>query len=306
MSQEPLRLNEVNLNSLSYPKSKLTKNKKIILIKYNNDNFVFQTPTLLNTIKPKCYNNYTELEVALTGKDSYKVDNFIRDINLLEKKIITDAYLNDHSWFDFNNNKTTEINFQKIIRESHDYSCGIIKIKIVNNNNFVTNIQLNNKNININSIPENTWCKMILECYAVWINDNNDFGLFFRPIVISLMDKQHYNYDFIAESSDSNNDDEFIPETEINHYNNDIYLNNYTEERNIISEIIDSVKSDDNLNDIDNFNNIFNTKKTSDEDLHNNESSEYEEKELNNNTYQNKTSEDTSEEDTSQEKVSDE
>jgi hypothetical protein len=240
MSQEPLRLNEINLNNVSYPKSKLSKNKKIILIKYNNNNFVFQTPTLLNTKKPKSFDNYTELEIALNGKDNYKVDNFIRDINLLEKKIIVDAHNNAHEWFDFNNNKPKEINFQKIIRDSDEYSCGIVKIKIVNNNNFVTNLQLNNSKINVNSIPENVWCKMILECYAIWINSNNDFGLFFRPIVISFMEKQQYNYNFIAESSDSNDDEEYIPETETSNFmHNDIYL--HTEDKNLITEIIDSV-----------------------------------------------------------------
>jgi hypothetical protein len=275
MSQEPLRLNEINLNNLSYPKSKLSKNKKIILIKYNNNNFVFQTPTLLNTKKPKSFNNYTELEVALNGKDNNKVDNFIRDINLLEKKIISDAHNNAREWFDFDNDKPKEINFQKIIRDSDEHSCGVVKIKIVNNNNFVTNLQLNNSKINVNSIPENSWCKMILECYAVWVNSNNDFGLFFRPIVISFMEKQQYNYNFIAESSDSDDDDEYIPETETSNFmHNDIYL--HTEDKNLITEIIDSVNLETSEVDT-NFKKLFNEKtKTYNELSSDNDTSEEE------------------------------
>ena len=72
-------------------------------------------------------------------------------------------------------------------------------------------------------IPEDSWCKMILECYAVWINTNNDFGIFFRPILISFIPKQKeiYNYKFVQDS-DSEEENEFdIPDTEIN---NNIFM----------------------------------------------------------------------------------
>ena len=54
---------------------------------------------------------------------------------------------------------------------------------------------------------------MILECYAVWISNNN-FGLFFRPIAISFMDKQVYNYNFFNDSESES--EEEIPDTEAN------------------------------------------------------------------------------------------
>ena len=56
---------------------------------------------------------------------------------------------------------------------------------------------------------------MILECYAIWINSNNDFGLFFRPVLLSfnLKEKDIYNYKFI----ESDEDEIDIPDTEINH-----------------------------------------------------------------------------------------
>jgi hypothetical protein len=63
---------------------------------------------------------------------------------------------------------------------------------------------------------------MLLECYAIWINSNNDFGIFLRPIIISFTpkEKEIYNYGFLSDSDDENLGD--IPDTEIN---NNIYTN---------------------------------------------------------------------------------
>ncbi len=61
---------------------------------------------------------------------------------------------------------------------------------------------------------------MILECYAIWINSNNDFGIFLRPILISFTPKETYNYKFIEDSDEG---DEFdVPDTEVN---SNIFLN---------------------------------------------------------------------------------
>jgi hypothetical protein len=56
---------------------------------------------------------------------------------------------------------------------------------------------------------------MILECYGIWINANNDFGIFFRPILISFTpkEKEDYNYKFIEDSDDDGVD---IFDTEVN------------------------------------------------------------------------------------------
>jgi hypothetical protein len=56
---------------------------------------------------------------------------------------------------------------------------------------------------------------MILECYGIWINSNNDFGIFFRPILISFTpkEKEIYNYKFIEDSDDDGVD---IFDTEVN------------------------------------------------------------------------------------------
>ena len=221
--QEPLNINNIDLNKIVYPKSRTNQNKKIILIKYNDKgklkNFVFQTPTLLNLFKAQEMNNYSEIEVALCGKEESKINNFINFLNNLERKIKEDAQQNFSLWFDINEDLQT-INLQKIIRESDDHKNGTIKLKILNNNDFQTSLQINNnKNIKINEVPEDSWCKMILECYAIWINSNNDFGLFLRPVLISFSLKEMYNYKFVEESDE---EDEFnIPDTEIH---NNIFM----------------------------------------------------------------------------------
>jgi hypothetical protein len=218
--QEPYKINNINLNNIVYPKYKLHNNKKIILIKYSEQNklknLVFQTPTILNLYEPSQYDNYSDIEIALHGKENNKVNYFIEFLNKLESKIKQDATFYSNEWFNFNNNETT-INLQKIIRKSDNYKNGTLKLKILKNNNFETLLQINNsKKININDIKNNTWCKMLLECYAIWINSNNDFGIYLRPILISFSIKD-YNYNLIqdSEEDEEDEDDYNIPETEI-------------------------------------------------------------------------------------------
>jgi len=219
-STTPLNIHDIDLNNITYTKIKSNQTKKIILLKYNDKsktikNFVIQTPTLLNISTPDFTSGFAEIEVALDGKYNNRIDSFISFLNNLENKIKADAQTNASEWFNITETNQT-INFQKIIRESSNYSKGTLKIKIIKNNDFETLIQLNNTHkIDTNSIPANSWCKMILECYAIWINSNNDFGLFFRPVLLSftLKEKDIYNYKFI----ESDEDEIDIPDTEINH-----------------------------------------------------------------------------------------
>ena len=223
-NQEPFKINNIDFNKIVYPKDRSNDKKKIILIKYNDKgklkNFVFQTPTLLNIGKAQMFNGYCEIELGLVGKEKDRINGFIDFLNQLEEKIKSDARFNASSWFNITDENQT-INFQKIIRESEEYNNGTIKLKIIKNNDFETVLQQNNsKKISVDSIPDDSWTKMILECYAVWINSNNDFGIFLRPILISFTPKETYNYKFIEDSDEG---DEFdIPDTEVN---NNIFMN---------------------------------------------------------------------------------
>ncbi len=227
--QEPLKFDSINLSKIVYPKERVNMNKKIILLKINEKNkfknFVFQTPSLLNISKPNINNGYAEMEVALEGKEKSKVDKFISFLNNLESKIKEDAAYNAQSWFNITEENQT-INFQKIIRESTNYDMGTLKLKIIKNNDFETMLEINNnkpnhRKISIQDIPEDSWCKMILEAYAIWVNSSNDFGIFFRPILVSFTSKEKeiYNYRLVEDSEDED-DNIDIPDTEYKTPNN--------------------------------------------------------------------------------------
>ena len=137
---------------------------------------------------------------------------------------------NASSWFNIMEDNAT-INFQKIIRSSETYKTGTLKIKLIRNNDFETIVQLNNnKRISLDGVPENSWCKMILEAYAIWVNPNNDFGIFFRQILVSFTpkEKEIYNYKFIDDEEENDQDEFEVPDTEVNKDNmqfcNDIFM----------------------------------------------------------------------------------
>jgi hypothetical protein len=223
-SQEPFKMNNIDFSKIVYPKDRSNEKKKIVLIKYNEKgklkNFVFQTPTLLNIGKAQMFNGYHEIELALVGKEKDRVNSFINFLTELELKIKSDARFHASNWFNITDENQT-INFQKIIRESEDFKTGTIKVKIIKNNDFETLLQQNNsKKIGVDSIPEDSWTKMILECYAIWINSNNDFGIFLRPILISFTPKETYNYKFIEDSDEENDFD--VPDTDVN---NNVFMN---------------------------------------------------------------------------------
>jgi len=101
---------------------------------------------------------------------------------------------------------------------------------------------------------------MLLECYAIWVNSNNDFGLFLRPVLISFTQKEIYNYNFIEDSDDE--DKLNVPDTEINNNifmkinkNSKIKYNNSTTQLEI-NELVKNL--DKNHIETSDFNNIAN------------------------------------------------
>jgi hypothetical protein len=103
---------------------------------------------------------------------------------------------------------------------------GTLKLKIIKNNDFETMLEINNnkpnhKKISIQDIPEDSWCKMILEAYAIWVNSSNDFGIFFRPILISFTSKEKEIYNYrLVDDSEEEDDNIDIPDTEYKTPNN--------------------------------------------------------------------------------------
>ena len=241
---EPYKFSEINLNKLIYSKPKQSGSKKVILIKYNDNNkarnLVFQTPTIYNLTEPEIKKGYGEIEVALHGKETNKTADFNSFLLKLENQVKQDAKANASSWFDLNE-ENESINFQKLIREIDGLDSSILKLKIIKNNDFETEL-INNANnkknkLSLNEVQCDCWCKMLLEVYAIWINTNNDFGIFLRPVLIVFTptEKKQYNYKMI-EDSDSDKENEFeIPDTEINdNINSNIFmsLNNVKQNKN--------------------------------------------------------------------------
>lgn len=206
----PFKISDINLENLVYKEVKSNTNKTVVFLKYKKKNslknLVIQTPTFLNINNPVKNKNYWDLDVPLHGKKTEKVDSFIKFLRDLDNKIVYDARINSVDWF--KNFDTEEINYQQIIRTADDsrFSNGMIRLKILKNNDFQTILQIDNKEpIDINDIPQNSWIKMIIEIQAIWINKNG-FGLFLKPILISFNPIQIKKYKFLEESEDEVDD----------------------------------------------------------------------------------------------------
>ena len=160
--QNPLNFNEINMNNIVYKNIDDSNNNKIIFLKYKEENvlknFLIQIPKCECSIE----NNIITL---LTLKKS--ISSFIDNV---EEKIQNDINIYKNVWFD-HIKKKNKIKFQKSIVDN-------LQLKIINNNNFQTKIMINNTLINIfdknNFIFDNpTHCKILLELYAIWINNYN-------------------------------------------------------------------------------------------------------------------------------------
>ena len=279
--QKPYKLSNINLDNIVYTNVKQTDRKKVILIKYNDKNkhknLVFQTPTLLNINIPKLFLDndigYGELDIALVGKNSTKAQEFINFITKLEQKVKQDSKDNEKSWF--HKGFDSNVKFQNIIRTCPKYNNGMIKVKLIKNHNFETIVQYNNKHkVNMEAIPDNSWIKMLLEVYAIWINPNNDFGIFLRPILVSYT-KDDYNYNFTPDSEEEDPQD--IPDTEIN--NNSLFIKmderpiDYSNDASSILEINSSLLQNSALNALDTSHiDSIKSSDTSSDEKHNNSS----------------------------------
>ena len=254
--QDPYRIHQIDFDNIIYHKVKVTESKKIIFLKYNEKGnkvkpFVIQCPSLLNINEPiKINNDYYDLEIPLITQEKNKSNDLIEFFEGLDRKIISDAKHNARTWFNEFSNKEN-IKYKKIIKESDIYNEGLLKIKIIKNVDFETLLQIDNKKrINISEIPNNSWCKMLLEIYAVVFNFKNEtFSIFIRPIILAFKEKSIYNYKFL-EDSDSDSDSKKriidIPDSE---YNN-VFLKqlggNNSDKDDLTSSQIKIINNDNN------------------------------------------------------------
>ena len=202
----PYKFEDIDLSKIKYTSVKSNSKKTVVYLKYldNNKlkNLVFQSPSLFNINKPIKKSNFYDLDIPLKAKTQDKTKEFINFLNSIDHKIIKDATKNTN-WFN-NLQNTDNVKYQKIIRHGNDEYPHMIRLKIININDFETIIQINNKkNINTENIPQECWTKVIFELYAIWIN-NDGFGLYIRPILISFSPntKTEYNYKILEDSDD--------------------------------------------------------------------------------------------------------
>jgi hypothetical protein len=239
----PFRISEIDINNICYTDVKSNEKKTIVYLKYMDNNklknIVFQTPTTMSSNMIQCKNNIFELDVPLVGKEIDKINRFIHFLDLLDKKIVKDAK-NNNKWFElFSNQKTMK--YQKILRESTDGNRnGVIRLKLLKTNDFETIVQYNNSRINIEEIQKDCWLKSILEIYAIWINENG-FGLFIRPILLSFKPcmKINYNYKLIEDSEEV---EDVAVDTV---YDNSIFLKSESEITSSILEMPKTQSSED-------------------------------------------------------------
>merc|ERR1711871_1402916 len=208
-----------------------------VYIKYDdnkiNQKLTFQTTSLLNTDDIKKKNGFYELDIPLYGKSSNKVNQLIKFFKNFDQKLINDARVNSSKWFEGIKN----ITYKSIIRTSSNkgeyYDNGIIRIKISENSTTKPLILDKDGNtIDLDSIKKNSYIKMILECYAIWITENG-FGLYLKPLVLSVtpIEKVIYKYELLEESEEENDNEviEDVLDTEVNPTTSNAFLKNNEE-----------------------------------------------------------------------------
>jgi hypothetical protein len=248
--QNPFKISDIDINKVFFRNIKESENKKIIFIKYNENNklknMVFQFPTLLNEIEIE----ENKIEITIKSENDINTTKIINLLDEIDNKIISEAKKNANIWFDHIEDKS-KINYHHSLRKINDLNS--IKLKIIESCDFKTNLILNDNesnNINLNDIPENGKIKLVLECYAIWIN-NNTFGLIYRPVIISFILDEEYKYNYkILNNSESdiseNNYEIFIKTLQIE--NNLNKLNDSDSDSNKHSDSDSNKHSDSDSN----------------------------------------------------------
>lgn len=224
--------------------------------RYQGKPLYIQTPELLNLFGVIKKKNYSELLLPLNGIQCLALKNFI---NKLQNKILNDASYNKKEWFknnssvrfipiikEINKDATSTIEQLTDINNMDKCDDGLLKIKITES----TIIRKENTEVSINELTKNKKVRMIIQIYAIWIN-NNTFSIYIKPEIIE--EKNLFNLSFIEdpilfesddEKNDSDNDNNSVIYDDKNNeikYDND--SNNEITNRNIILQSSISDKS---------------------------------------------------------------
>lgn len=202
-----LKISEIDLKNILYDETQKINSKNIIYLKYKKKdclrNLTIQLPLLLNKNKPKKKNNFYELNIPLSKNDKNNL-LIINLFNDFDKKLIYDASLNSSTWFEnvSNSNDICSINYKKIL-SNFDNEYFNLKVKIINTNQFKTQIYNFGERITFDEIPINYYFRMVIEFHSILVNGSK-FRLFLKPSVISFIKPQFnfVNFNFLEDSED--------------------------------------------------------------------------------------------------------
>jgi len=216
MSQEHYLPQQYNIENIVYGPCEITdfdENKLMIPI-YDSKRgkpLYIQTPELINLFGVIKKRNYSELLLPLGGIQCLAFKNFL---NTLQNKILSNAGLNKNTWFknqksvkfipiikEINKDATTTIEQLTDINNMERCEDGLLKIKITDG----TLVKKENEEVSINELTKNKKIRMIIQIYAIWVNQNT-FGIYIKPEIIE--EKIAFNLTFIEENVILESDDE--------------------------------------------------------------------------------------------------
>ena len=214
--QSPYLPHKYDLNNIVYDdieKSSESDDRIIIKLfdKKKGCPLYIQTPEVTNIFGAVKRKNYYELLLPLGGVSSLGFRQFL---NNLQNKVLFDANQYKKSWF----KELKGIKFVPIIKEINKdvtstfeqteeldkCSEGMLKIKVTSG----TVVKKDNEEINIDELTKNKKIRMIIQIYAIWINnsDATTFGIYIKPEIIE--EKNCYNLTFIEERVIFDSDDD--------------------------------------------------------------------------------------------------
>ena len=198
---KPILLNDIDYKSINinniYEENNFRKN---LFLNYNDNNFIIQTPYLLFNNKLEEKNTYYELIIDLKCRNKLKSNKIINFLLNLEKHLINMINKNKSEYF----NTEKKIKFKSIIRFNKDNN-KYIKLKILKDSLDEESIKIiqNNNKISINNLKDKCYLKLLININAIWIN-NNIFGVYLKPILISKKDIDNFDNIKLIDDSETN------------------------------------------------------------------------------------------------------
>jgi len=230
IQDKPLLINNINFNSINISKINIENNtRKNLYLKYNDNNFIIQTPELFYNNKIKEMKDYYEIIINIVCRNEEKTNKFITFLNNLDKYFITLVSKRRTEFFNNNN-----IKYKSILREKNNNKFIKLKLLKYNIHNNLLKLVSNNTPITLQDLNDKCYLKILININAIWIN-NNIFGIYLKPIIINKKIIIDYNIDFIEDSDNQKTILDSTIDTNINSIESSILKQNNNTEKVLIS-----------------------------------------------------------------------